>query len=102
MDYKTLKEGTVGAAVISPQPPKTNKNYDLFFEDSFGRRHLIVSKISEDEADIGIKAFLAGKGIYNIGYLRCWHNDNLEKIVDYGSHSEFFVVVETAVPKTES
>ena len=67
--------------------------YRVMFEDAWYKRHDVAICDNMDAAwqaigdylkDIGVKAY----------YYRSWKNDNNELTIDYGSHSNFFIVQE--------
>ena len=68
--------------------------FDLYFEDNyFNRLHMMCGE--RKEIFNFIYDYLHGHG-YVVPYCRTWHEGD-EEWVDFGSHSEFFIIKEAAV-----
>ncbi len=67
--------------------------YQVMFEDNWYKRHDVALCDNMDAAWKAISDFLADMGV-KPNYYRSWANDNEELVIDYGSHSNFFIVKE--------
>ena len=66
----------------------------LYFENSRGERRLIGEPQTEKESAMIYHKFCEDRN-FKIYYVRSWVTPNGEKYYDVGSHTEFFVEVQS-------
>lgn len=66
--------------------------YRVYFEDKWEKRHPIEECGTLEAAHRTFTEYLHDLDIYPY-YYRSWTNENGETYIDYGSHSEFGVIV---------
>lgn len=65
--------------------------YQVMFEDAYYKRHNVALCDSEEAIWKAISNYLADMGVKPY-YYRSWTNDDGELVIDYSSHSSFFIV----------
>ena len=61
----------------------------LYFENSYGERRIIAEPATEQDAMKEIHKFCDDRN-FRIYYTRSWRDDDVLKVFDCGSWSEFF------------
>lgn len=67
---------------------------ELYFENSYGKRRLIGRPKNAEESWKMIHGFCDERN-FKIYYVRSWNTENGEKHYDVGSHTEFFIEVDS-------
>lgn len=68
----------------------------LYFKNSKGREKLIAEPITHNELLTSINQYLDKIGVETSCYRMISRNDSTEFTIDYGSHTEFFVIKEVS------
>ena len=70
------------------------KRYNLFFENRFGER-FFIEEVQENKIFLAIAKDLETRAHagFQWHYTRTWENENKEKIIDVGSHTENYLAV---------
>lgn len=67
--------------------------FQVFFEDENYELHNVSLASSMEEVWKSVSSFLEEMGVKAF-YYRSWKNEKNELVIDYGSHSRFFIVKE--------
>lgn len=63
----------------------------LYFKNSYGKRRVIATPESRDEAWKEVHKFCADRN-FKIYYVRTWRDTDGLEVYDVGSHTEFFLL----------